>query len=121
MAIVTFCYVLTNVAYFTVMSADELLGSQAVAVVSSHKLFFIENEVQFGGASQKFKPGYFPAADWTLWIIWKIGPAVNFSFQTHNALAAGKPYFGEPEVTAVTPGPIDWTAFDMKEIMFCKT
>lgn len=35
MAIVTSCYVLTNVAYFTVMSAEELLLSEAVAVVSS--------------------------------------------------------------------------------------
>lgn len=35
MAIVTTCYVLTNVAYYTVMSAEELLDSQAVAVVSS--------------------------------------------------------------------------------------
>lgn len=34
MAIVTSCYVLTNVAYYTVMSAEELLDSQAVAVVS---------------------------------------------------------------------------------------
>ncbi|XP_015241851.1 PREDICTED: cystine/glutamate transporter [Cyprinodon variegatus] len=32
MAIVTFCYVLTNVAYYTVMSAEELLASDAVAV-----------------------------------------------------------------------------------------
>lgn len=33
MAIVTSCYVLTNVAYYTVMSAEELLASPAVAVV----------------------------------------------------------------------------------------
>uniref|UniRef100_A0A3Q2PS81 Solute carrier family 7 member 11 n=1 Tax=Fundulus heteroclitus TaxID=8078 RepID=A0A3Q2PS81_FUNHE len=33
MAIVTSCYVLTNVAYYTVMSAEELLTSEAVAVV----------------------------------------------------------------------------------------
>lgn len=33
MGIVTSCYVLTNVAYYTVMSAEELLGSDAVAVV----------------------------------------------------------------------------------------
>lgn len=39
MAIVTFCYVLTNVAYYTVMSAEELLESQAVAVVRSCELF----------------------------------------------------------------------------------
>ncbi|TNN49060.1 Cystine/glutamate transporter [Liparis tanakae] len=32
MAIVTFCYVLTNVAYYTVMSAEEILASDAVAV-----------------------------------------------------------------------------------------
>lgn len=34
MAIVTSCFVLTNVAYYTVMSAEELLTSEAVAVVS---------------------------------------------------------------------------------------
>lgn len=39
MAIVTFCYVLTNVAYYTVMSAEELLDSQAVAVVRPCELF----------------------------------------------------------------------------------
>lgn len=37
MAIVTSCYVLTNVAYYTVMSAEELLASSAVAVVSTLK------------------------------------------------------------------------------------
>lgn len=37
MAIVTACYVLTNVAYYTVMSAEELLASQAVAVVRIKK------------------------------------------------------------------------------------
>lgn len=35
MVIVTSCYVLTNVAYYTVMSAEELLASDAVAVVSN--------------------------------------------------------------------------------------
>lgn len=34
MAIVTLGYVLTNVAYFTAMSGEELLLSSAVAVVS---------------------------------------------------------------------------------------
>lgn len=38
MAIVTSCYVLTNVAYHTVMSAEELLASQAVAVTFAEKL-----------------------------------------------------------------------------------
>ncbi|XP_056133675.1 cystine/glutamate transporter [Lampris incognitus] len=38
MAIVTTCYVLTNVAYFTVMSAEELLASTAVAVTFAEKL-----------------------------------------------------------------------------------
>lgn len=35
MAVVSSCYLLTNVAYYTVMSADEVLASQAVAVVSA--------------------------------------------------------------------------------------
>lgn len=34
MAIVTIGYVLTNVAYFTTISAEELMLSDAVAVVS---------------------------------------------------------------------------------------
>lgn len=42
MAIVTTCYVLTNVAYYTVMSAEELLDSQAVAVVGSTISHWIE-------------------------------------------------------------------------------
>jgi len=33
MVIVTICYTLVNVAYYTVMSAEELLASNAVAVV----------------------------------------------------------------------------------------
>lgn len=35
MVTVTVCYVLVNVAYYTMMTADELLMSDAVAVVSS--------------------------------------------------------------------------------------
>ncbi|KAI1883735.1 hypothetical protein AGOR_G00234610 [Albula goreensis] len=38
MAIVTCCYVMTNVAYYTVMSVDELLASDAVAVTFAEKL-----------------------------------------------------------------------------------
>jgi len=34
MVTVTVCYVLVNVAYYTMMTADELLISDAVAVVS---------------------------------------------------------------------------------------
>lgn len=42
MAIVTTCYVLTNVSYYTVMSAEELLDSQAVAVVGRTISHWIE-------------------------------------------------------------------------------
>lgn len=35
MVTVTVCYVLVNVAYYTMMTADELLVSEAVAVVSA--------------------------------------------------------------------------------------
>ncbi|XP_061581892.1 cystine/glutamate transporter isoform X1 [Cololabis saira] len=38
MAIVTSCYVLINIAYYTVMSAEELLASEAVAVTFAEKL-----------------------------------------------------------------------------------
>ncbi|KAG7328813.1 hypothetical protein KOW79_006987 [Hemibagrus wyckioides] len=39
MAIVTVCYTLTNVAYYTVMSADQLLTSSAVAVTFAEKVY----------------------------------------------------------------------------------
>ncbi|MCJ8733728.1 hypothetical protein PDJAM_G00226910 [Pangasius djambal] len=39
MVIVTVCYTLTNVAYYTVMSAEELLASSAVAVAFAEKLY----------------------------------------------------------------------------------
>lgn len=35
MVTVTVCYVLVNVAYYTMMTAEELLVSDAVAVVST--------------------------------------------------------------------------------------
>uniref|UniRef100_A0A8C8DMF0 Cystine/glutamate transporter n=1 Tax=Oryzias sinensis TaxID=183150 RepID=A0A8C8DMF0_9TELE len=38
MAIVTSCYVLTNIAYYTVISAEELLASDAVAVTFAERL-----------------------------------------------------------------------------------
>lgn len=39
MAVVTSCYVLTNVAYFSVMSVDELLASEAVAVTFAERVY----------------------------------------------------------------------------------
>ncbi|KAK7922245.1 hypothetical protein WMY93_009147 [Mugilogobius chulae] len=39
MAVVTSCYVLTNVAYFSVMSVEELLASDAVAVTFAERVF----------------------------------------------------------------------------------
>ncbi|MCI4379624.1 hypothetical protein PGIGA_G00230330 [Pangasianodon gigas] len=39
MVIVTVCYTLTNVAYYTVMSAEELLASSAIAVAFAEKLY----------------------------------------------------------------------------------
>ncbi|KAF7706949.1 hypothetical protein HF521_018167 [Silurus meridionalis] len=39
MVIVTVCYTLTNVAYYTVMSAEELLASDAVAVTFAEKIY----------------------------------------------------------------------------------
>lgn len=39
MAVVTSCYVLTNVAYFSVMSVDELLASKAVAVTFAERVY----------------------------------------------------------------------------------
>ncbi|XP_055015081.1 cystine/glutamate transporter [Boleophthalmus pectinirostris] len=39
MAVVTSCYVLTNVAYFSVMSVDELLASDAVAVTFAERVY----------------------------------------------------------------------------------
>ncbi|XP_060783215.1 cystine/glutamate transporter [Neoarius graeffei] len=39
MVIVTVCYTLTNVAYYTVMSAEELLASSAVAVTFAEKIY----------------------------------------------------------------------------------
>ncbi|KAF5894775.1 cystine/glutamate transporter, partial [Clarias magur] len=39
MAIVTVCYTLTNVAYYTVMSAEELLASSSVAVTFAEKIY----------------------------------------------------------------------------------
>ncbi|XP_015200236.1 cystine/glutamate transporter isoform X2 [Lepisosteus oculatus] len=38
MAIVTFCYLLTNIAYYTVMTAEELLASEGVAVTFAEML-----------------------------------------------------------------------------------
>ena len=38
MVTVTVCYVLVNVAYYTVMSADDLLMSDAVALVSGKSI-----------------------------------------------------------------------------------
>ena len=39
--LVTVCYVLMNISYFTVMSKVELLASAAVASVSAHLCFFV--------------------------------------------------------------------------------
>lgn len=51
--LVTVCYILMNIAYFTVMTPTELLQSQAVAVVS-------------GWRSDFWKEGDAEQADWAL-------------------------------------------------------
>ena len=53
MVIVTSCYVLTNVAYYTVMSAEELLASRAVAVVRNTLKTLSAVFNQYGKALQK--------------------------------------------------------------------
>lgn len=52
MVTVTVCYVLVNVAYYTMMTADELLLSDAVAVVSSGPQTL---EMSFTGSSLESK------------------------------------------------------------------
>lgn len=49
--LVTICYILMNIAYFTVMTPTELLQSQAVAVVS-------------GECSDVWKEGDSERTDW---------------------------------------------------------
>lgn len=43
MGTVTVGYVLTNVAYYTTITAEELVASSAVAVVRKHKTYVIGN------------------------------------------------------------------------------
>lgn len=61
--LVTVCYILMNIAYFTVMTPTELLQSQAVAVVSGW-----HSDLWKGGVSEQMDWAHIQAGGRRRWV-----------------------------------------------------